>query len=56
MSVYLLWFVSSVVCGAAGRYVFARKGWNPYYGFALGFALNVIGLVLWSMWKKGKRS
>jgi len=56
MSVYLLWVVSSMACGAVGAYVFARQGWNRYWGFALGFALNVIGLVLWSMWKKGSKS
>jgi hypothetical protein len=40
------WLVSCVVCGALAR----RKGYSERAGVATGFALAVVGVLVWLVW------
>ena len=47
MFAYFIWFASSLACGAIGAWVFAAKRRSPFLGFAIGFALNVVAVLVW---------
>lgn len=46
MGVLLVWLVVAVVFGVAGAMILSGKGRSPVGGFALGFALWLIGVII----------
>ncbi len=55
MTTYFMWFLSSLIFGIIGAWLFAYKRRSPFLGFAVGFMLNVLVLVLWKRFANKKK-